>query len=238
MAGLVFGGGLWPIGWSIGFIELPVGEAVAAYRRWTQDWPAEPVFRSLGDRPLPELQQELLPLEMPHRKRLLVGTRGGWTALFDNSRDGRDLQTPTLLLARQEGVRCVHVRHVPAEQSAAASELHVWLPGPAGGWTRSLEVHVDQREGVERFEAGDPQPFESAVAGEGPLAARLDCAALLACLAELGLHPDDEGWYGAGMLVTAVTGWRPGWTGLIDEARQRALAERPPPQRWRPSTAS
>lgn len=238
MEGLVFGGGQWPIGWSVGFVELPVGEAVAAYRRWAEGWPAEPVFRSLGERPLPELQQELLPLEMPHRKRLLVGTRGGWTALFDNSRDGRDLQTPTLLLARQEGVRCVHVRHVPAEQSAAASELRVWLPGAASGWTRTMQATVTPAGETETFETGVPLPFEAAVPGEGPPAARLDRAALLACLAGLGLHPDDEGWYGAGTLVTAVTGWRPGWTGLLDEARQRALAERPSPQRWRPLAAS
>jgi hypothetical protein len=31
---VVFGGGLWPLGWSIGFVERPLGETSRRYRAW------------------------------------------------------------------------------------------------------------------------------------------------------------------------------------------------------------
>lgn len=82
---VVFGGGLWPIGWGVAFVERPLEDVQDRYRAWLPTWD----LVRLGSAPLLRLLEHLLPLEMPYTRRLLVGTRGGWTAIFDNSRRGR-----------------------------------------------------------------------------------------------------------------------------------------------------
>ncbi len=78
---LVFGGGLWPLGWSVGFVERPLSETYARYRAWGLG----AAFNELGQLPIVDALHQLLPFEMPYTRRLLVGTSGRWTAIFDNT---------------------------------------------------------------------------------------------------------------------------------------------------------
>src|SRR6266508_3548666 len=110
---VVFGGGLWPIGQSIAFVELSLDKTLEEYKRWTTDWDVPPSFRELEDAPLLDLLRTLLPLEMPYRRRMLVGTAGDWTAIFDNSRGGGDPFPPASFLSRSAGVRSIVAGHTP-----------------------------------------------------------------------------------------------------------------------------
>ncbi len=74
---LVFGGGLWPLGWSVGFVERPLSETYARYRAWGLG----AAFNELGQLPIVDALHQLLPFEMPYTRRLLVGTSGRWTTL-------------------------------------------------------------------------------------------------------------------------------------------------------------
>lgn len=47
---VVFGGGLWPLGQTIGFVELELTRAIEAYRTWTRGWwPPRPLFKRLPE---------------------------------------------------------------------------------------------------------------------------------------------------------------------------------------------
>ncbi len=110
---LVFGGGLWPLGWSVGFVERPLSETYARYRAWGLGLGA--AFNELGQLPIVDALHQLLPFEMPYTRRLLVGTSGRWTAIFDNSRGGGDPWPPTSYLARDDAHGVV-ATHIPPEQ--------------------------------------------------------------------------------------------------------------------------
>lgn len=62
---IVFGGGLWPIGQLVGFVEAPYGEAVAAMRRWMDRLGERRSERDLADAPILEHLSALAPLEAP-----------------------------------------------------------------------------------------------------------------------------------------------------------------------------
>jgi hypothetical protein len=75
---VVFGGGLWPLGWSVGFIERPLSDTLARYRAWMPTASCT----ELSARPILKGLETLVPFEMPYTRRLLVDTPSGWTAFF------------------------------------------------------------------------------------------------------------------------------------------------------------
>jgi hypothetical protein len=223
---VVFGGGLWPIGQSIAFVELSLDKTLEHYEGWTTDWDARPSFRELGDAPLMDLLRALLPLEMPYRRRMLVGTVGDWTAIFDNSRGGGDPFLPASYLSRSAGVRGIVAGHTPPEQSPhPATQLHLFGPNgtPPLMYVRTIDAGIFD-EGRWRFEtSGTPQPFEDLESYEARLVRdRFDRALLLKYLAALGVRADDPDWYRGGVLVTDGGSWKPGWTATLEQARAEA----------------
>jgi hypothetical protein len=223
---VVFGGGLWPIGQSVAFVELSLQATLEHYERWAENWEDLPSFRELGDAPLVDLLGALLPLEMPYRRRLLVGTAGGWTAIFDNGRGGGDPFPPASFLSRSAGVRGVAAGHTPPEQYPyPATQLHLF--GPTGRpplmYVRTINAGIFD-EGRWQFEVrGTPQPFEDLERYKARrVRDRFDRVLLLEYLAALDIHADDAGWYRTGVLVTDGGSWKPSWTATLEQARADA----------------
>jgi hypothetical protein len=225
---LLFGGGLWPIGQSVAFVELSLHETLEHYRRWAENWEDAPSFRELGDAPLVDLLGTLPPLEMPYRRRLLVGSTGRWTAIFDNSRGGGDPFPPASFLSGTAGVRGVAASHTPREQYAyPATQLHLF--GPTGKpplmYVRTITAGIFD-EGRWQFEVrGTPQPFEDLQRYKARrVQDRFDRALLLEYLEALDIRADDADWYRRGVLVTDGGKWKPSWTSTLEQARAEAIA--------------
>jgi hypothetical protein len=223
---VVFGGGLWPLGWSIGFVERPLGETHSRYRAWG----LKARFEELGRRPILDLLGRLLPFEMPYTRRLLVGTRSGWTAIFDNSRGGGDPWPPTSYFAAGD-VRGVIATHIPREQySLPATQFH--LMGPSGEPplfdVRTIAAGVFD-SGRWEFEAwGQLQPFEETEAYEKRLVPdRFDRAMLLRYLAALGIDADEPDFYGEAVLVQDRWRLARRWRAPLEQARKECLGELP-----------
>jgi hypothetical protein len=224
---VVFGGGLWPLGWSVGFVEMPLTEAYDRYRAWG----LKVAFSELGELPIVDALQRLLPFEMPYTRRLLVGTRGNWTAIFDNSRGGGDPWPPTSQLTRQDA-RAVVATHIPGEQSSLpATQFH--LLGPEGEaplmYVRTVDAGVFD-SGRWQFEtSGSVQPFERVDAyGTRRIRDRFTRPMLLGYLGSLGIDADEPSFYREAVLVQGDTwGWklrrRDQWRASLDEARRERL---------------
>lgn len=220
---VVFGGGLWPIGQAVGFVELSLDNTLEHYKRWGKNWEAIPSFRELGDAPVLDLLRALLPLEMPYRRRLLLATVGEWTAIFDNSRGGGDPFPPASYLSRSAGVRGIVARHTPPEQGPyPTTQLHLFGPNgkPPLMYVRTIDAGIFD-EGRWRFDtSGTPQPFENVERYRARLVRdRFDRALLLEYLAALDIRADDPDWYRDGILVTEGGSWKPSWTATLEEAR-------------------
>jgi hypothetical protein len=221
---VVFGGELWPLGNAVAFVELPLADAVAAYREWGKQWESAPRFDDLGDAPILDAMARLLPLQEPYKRRLLVETTAGWTAVFDNGRRGGDPFPPTYL-ATSRGQRAVAATHVPESQTRfPATQFHLF--GPTGEpplmYVRTVDVGIFD-EGEWRFYASGPvQPFEKVEAYRHRVGERLTREMLLDYLAALGIRADDPGFYAASVLATDTGTWIPSWTGTLDDARTAA----------------
>jgi hypothetical protein len=225
---VVFGGGLWPLGWSVGFVERSLSETYALYRSWG----LKVTFAELGQDRIVEALRQLLPFEMPCTRRLLVGTSGRWTAIFDNSRGGGDPWPPTSHLSR-DGVRGVVATHIPPEQSSLpATQFH--LLGPEGEpplmYVRTIDAGVFD-SGRWQFEtSGTVQPFEDVDAYSAHrIRDRFSRPMLLEYLAALGIDADEPGFYREAVLVQEDTrDWklkrRDRWRASLDEARRERLA--------------
>lgn len=216
---VVFGGELWPLGNGVAFIELPLTEAVAAYRE-ASDSP--PDLDDLGSRPIIDLMTTLLPLQMPYKRQLLVGTTSSWTAIFDNSRDGGD-PFPATRLADARNVRAVAATHAPEGQTRLpATQFHLF--GPTGEpplmYVRTIDVGRFDSGRWEFLTSGAPRPFEDLDAyGRRRIRDRFTRSMLLDYLAALGIRADDPGFYTRGVLATDTGMWSPVWTATLEEVR-------------------
>ncbi len=240
----VFGGGLWPLGWSVGYLERPLRETYARYRAWGLG----ATFDELGRRPILDALHELLPFEMPYTRRLLVGTLGGWTAIFDNSRLGGDPWPPTSYLAGNDtrGVIATHIP--PAQYPLSATQFQ--LLGPEGEppllYARTIDARVFD-SGRWTFRTwGTVQPFEQVEAyKKRRIRDRFNRELLVAYLAALGIDADEPDFYGEAVLVQEETrGWRlrrrDQWRASLERARRESLGELPLSWglRWRWSTGA
>ena len=221
---MVFGGGLWPLGQTVGFVELELAGAIEAYRTWARGWwPPRPSFKRLPDAGLVDQLQSLLPLEMPYTRRLLVAHGQRWTAIFDNSRGGGDPYPAVGELARIAGVRGVVAGHTPQEQYPyPATQFH--LLGRQGEYVRTIDCGLFD-SGRWSFEArGREQPFEDLDAyGSKAVRERFTRPTLLRYLSALGIDADTASGYGAAVLIQQRL-VRVAWRATLEEARAEVLS--------------
>jgi hypothetical protein len=223
---VVFGGGLWPLGWSIGLVQRPLAEIYDRYRAWG----LKARFEEPGRLPILDLLQHLLPFEMPYTRRLLVATRSKWTAIFDNSRGGGDPWPPTSYLAAGD-VDGVIATHIPREQySLPATQFH--LLGPTGEpplhYVRTIDAGIFDSGRWEFQTFGQPQPFEETEAYEKRLIRdRFDRDMLLRYLAALGIDADEPDFYGEAVLVQERLKLRRPWRAPLEQARKECVGELP-----------
>ena len=139
---VVLGGGLWPLGRTVGFVELDLAGAIEAYRVWTRGWrPLRPSFKHVRETLLIDQLRRLLPLEMPYTRRLLIAHGQRWTAIFDNSRGGGDPYPAVAELSRIAGTRGVVAGHTPQEQYPyPATQFHLF--GDNGDYVRTIDCGV------------------------------------------------------------------------------------------------
>jgi hypothetical protein len=227
---VVFGGGLWPLGWAVGFVERSLAETYAHYR----DWGFDAAFDDLEERPILDALRHLLPFEMPYTRRLLVGTSSRWTAIFDNSRGGGDPWPPTSYLAGEDA-RGVIATHIPREQSSLpATQFHLVGSGgePPLMYVRTIDAGVFDSGRWEFETSGTVQPFENVDAyGARRIRDRFTRAMLLEYLAALGIDADEPGFYREAVLVQENTrSWKlkRQWRATLDEARRERFAELSP----------
>jgi hypothetical protein len=222
---VAFGGGLWPLGQKVGFVELELAGAIEAYRAWTRGWkPLRPSFKQVHETLLIDQLPRLLPLEMPYTRRLLVAHGQGWTAIFDNSRGGGDPYPAVAELSRIAGTRGVLAGHTPLEQYPyPATQFHLF--GSKGDSVRTIDCGVFD-SGRWSFEAyGTEQPFEELEAYESRrVRDRFTRPMLLRYLSALGIDADTMSAYGPALLVQARF-VRVSWRATLDEARAEASTE-------------
>jgi hypothetical protein len=219
---VIFGGGLWPLGQTVGFVELELARAIEAYRVWTRGWkPPRPSVKQVRETLLIDQLPRLLPLEMPYTRWLLVAHGQRWTAIFDNSRGGGDPYPAVAELSRIAGTRGVLAGHTPQEQyPCPATQFHLFDSG--GDYVRTIDCGVfdDARWS---FEArGTEQPFEELEAyGSRRVKDRFTRPMLLRYLSALGIEADRMSAYGPSVLVQARF-VRVSWRATLDEARAEA----------------
>jgi hypothetical protein len=220
-AGYVFGEGLWPVGWSVGFIEAPLSTVSDAVEKWE---PFSGTGLAYPDDDLGQLLQRLLPLEADYRRRLLVATSGAWTAYFDNELQGGDPFPWASHLSQALGCRGVTATHVPVEQYPyPTTSLEIFSPDgePPLMYLRTVHAGIYD-EGRWRFEAwGKVQPFERPDLYKARrVRERLTRDTLLEYLEAMGITADRADWYGGGVLYEEDAALDPARVLTLEEARQ------------------
>jgi hypothetical protein len=207
---VVFGGGLWPLGWSVGYVEADLSSVVEAFSSWMKELRRRARVTQL-DGPLVDQLATLEPLEAPWTRELLVGTTGAWTAHFSNSIGGGDSWPRVSYLAGQLETRWVVATHIPPRQySLPATQL--WLGGPSGdslGYVRTIAAGVFDG-GRWTFDTwGAIQPWEDVDTYSAPrIQDRFTRELLLRYLHALGIEADDPSFYGRGLRFDERSVWR------------------------------
>jgi len=220
----VFGKGLWPIGWSIGLIRLPLAHVLD----WVGESDTDADQIELGTAPIDAQVAQLLPMEMPYRKRLFVDVSEAWTAAFDNSRAGGDPFPIVSGIARDRLVVAILATHRDrAQTSSPATQFHLF--GPTGDaplmYVRTVDAGVFDSGRWSFRTSGQVQPFEQAARYDERLVAdRFTRPMLVDYLAAVGVRPDDDEAYGDGVLCVERASWEPGWTASLEEARGEHLS--------------
>jgi hypothetical protein len=207
---VVFGGGLWPLGWSVGYVEADLSSVAKAFSSWMKALRQRARVTEL-DGPLVDQLATLEPLEAPLTRELLVGTTGAWTAHFSNSIGGGNSWPRVSYLADRLETRWVVATHIPPHQySLPATQL--WLGGPSGdslGYVRTIAAGVFD-EGRWTFEtSGAIQPWEDPDVYAAPrIQDRFTRELLLRYLHALGIDADEPSFYGRGLRFDERSVWR------------------------------
>jgi hypothetical protein len=200
---VVLGGGLWPIGQLVGFVEAPFETVVEEMRSWKRSLGAHWREQMFEDAPLVQQLASLAPLEAPWTRELLVATQGAWTAHFSNDLGGGDSWPRVSYLGDVLAARWVVASHTPPEQYPYPS-TQLWLGGPEGEpplhFLRTVAAGIFD-SGRWQFEARGPvQSWEQpARYGERRIRDRFTREMLLRYLAALGIDADEPGFYGDGV---------------------------------------
>lgn len=225
---LLLDGRLAPITSTIGFLEVPAAEAVAAFLDWYRGI-HEPLGRRLTQRRvgggLEPALLSLLPLVSVLRtKHLFVPTASPWCAFFDNGHRGADAFSVMSTLARRLSCRGMQVTAVPdtieGEYQGARGEygavvLEIYGPERTHflNYQRSIgAVHDGDRWSFDA--GGTPFPFEETERYRARrVRDRFTFDMLERYLRELGLSAFEEDFYLPGPAAEAVlieqTGARP-----------------------------
>ena len=223
---VVFGGGLWPLGWHVGYVEADWSDAVEEFASWMKRIRRRVGIRKL-DSPILEQLETLAPLEAPWTRELLVETTSGWTAHFSNFTLGGDSWPRVSYLGKQLGVRWVMATHIPIGQySLPATQL--WLGGPSGdglGFVRTITAGIFDDGHWEFAARGEVQPWEETDAYlASRVRDRLTRELLLRYLHALGIEADDPSFYGSGLRVQDRSLWR-WWRRPLRKSIARARAD-------------
>lgn len=184
--------------------------------------------RRLDDTSIVDQLRRLPPLQQPPYRELVVATRSGWTAYFDNSILGGDPVSWVGHLSRQLNCQGVIAVHIPPEQyTFPATQFE--LLGPTGEeplrYVRTVSAGIFD-EGRWRFDAwGAEQPFEETAAyTRRPARDRLTRDMLLRYLAALGIDADEPSFYGDGVLFERRAWKRPRTMTLAEARREYEVA--------------
>lgn len=195
----LFGGDVWPIGWSVGFVERPYREVVAA----TRAWPRVEVFldRELLASTLRDRLLALAPLQAPHKREIVLPAGEQWTANIANSLDGGDSVSWVGYLSEVLGCQGVLATHVPRDQYPYPCTQFELL-GPEGPpplrYVRTISAGIFD-SGRWSFElSGSEQPFEEADAYRARLKRdRFTRPLLIRYLSALGIHAGSPDFFGS-----------------------------------------
>jgi hypothetical protein len=186
---------------SVGFWERPLDAVVKAYTRWL--WlrlsPARSVRPVSG--PLEQLLGELEPLTPWHDRVLVVETKAGWTAYFDNGKLGTD-GGAARALSRILGCRALIAKEVPHVVAGGRvrryGSVYFALFTPADRGNDQRVVYAMNDGGPWKFyERGEPLPFEdTSQYGAKRIRDRFTPAMLETYCKAIGLEISDDGFYG------------------------------------------
>jgi len=143
-----------PITSTAGFLEAPLSEVGAAFDKWNRALRKRAVVTPLAE-PFPKVLHRLEPLTQAVAPRnLLLATRSGWTAYFDNGWRGTDAGPPvgyltTVLKCRGLAVTCVP--HTVSKQDRkrvmryGAVQFHLFGPEEreCGNYIRAIDAVND-----------------------------------------------------------------------------------------------
>jgi hypothetical protein len=214
----LLGGPFSPIGWSVGWVEVPLPGVVDALLAWRRSLGAELEVEAVGRR-WPECLHHLEPLEAPWTSELLIGHRDSWTCYLNNDLNGGDPDPATGYLSKLLGARAVIAVHQPVTSVGHAS-TQFQLLGPDGEpplmYRRTIAAHAeDERWSWEEF--GEPLPFEHPERYTARRKRdRLDRALLVEYLHALGIAVDDQASYAQATFVHHRVSWK---------TRKQTLAE-------------
>lgn len=226
---------LAPITWSIGFLELPLEEAIGHLVDWRHEL-AE-VFTTRHVRGNFEaVLKHLLPLTAPRVRRTLVQTRGNrWTAYFDNGTGGPDAVSPLGYLARRterRAVVAIHVRQTIRRDRMTGmwggAQFH--LMGPGGSRPLGYIRVIDATNDGGRWDwgtSGKVQPFEHPERYTARLVRdRLTRDTIEEYCQALGIDVYDPSFYGPEAMLMETHGeydQMTEWT--LEQARRQYLLE-------------
>jgi hypothetical protein len=216
---VVFGGPWSPVGWCVGFVDEPL----AVVRSTIDGWREPGLKQRELTVPIPDQLRQLLPLEAPFTRRLVVATRSGWTAHFDNSLLGGDPAGWIAGLTADLDCRGIVAQHIPRGQYPYPATQFCLLRRSADGhWEHARTVAAGIFDSGRWIfeESGLVQPFEETAAYRSRLKRdRLTREMLLRYLAALGIAADERDFYGNGVLYEEAASWKRR-TLTLDEARR------------------
>lgn len=223
----LLGGAFSPIGWEVGWVELPLPSVMDPLLTWRRSLGARLQVRALGQS-WPRCLRDLEPLEEPWTSELLIGHGGAWTCYLNNGLDGGDAFPAVGYLAQLLSARAVIAVHQPVRAVGHAS-TQFQLLGPDGEpplmFRRTIAAHAEDGH-WSWHESGKPLPFEHPERYTARrIRDRLDRKLLTEYLREIGITVDDEASYSEAALVRQHVSW-PTRKQTLAEARASWLLDR------------
>jgi len=205
MAAHLLGGKLAPFGLSVSFLRKPLAVVRDTIRAWRCDELHQTIEES-GPIAFPECVTRLEPLEAPWTTEVLVDS-GDWTTYLNNGIDGGDPTAAASYLGTRLECDCVMGMHVPPNASGHQA-TQLWLSGPDGvpPLMSKRTISATAEDGHWSWiVTGEPQPWEHVDRyAARRVRQRFDRPLLVEYLAAIGIHVDDDAFYGGGVCVRQV----------------------------------
>lgn len=205
----LLGGPLSPIGWSVGWIELPKDDVLSALLAWRRKLGQSPAVDHLSE-PWPACLGRLDPLEAQWTTELVLPHGPDWTCYLNNDLGGGDPFPAVGYLSKVLGRRAViAVHHPPTPPGHASTQFQLFGPDgePPLMYLRTLAAHAEDGRWTWDV-SGVPQPYERPERYTRRLKReRLDRPLLVEYLAALGIPVDDDTSYGSATVVRQRFRW-------------------------------